>query len=714
CNDALEDGSWHPESLQWRPNTCTLLSHNPATISTCFRDSRIDFFGDSTVRALFNALVTRLEANQTVRENGMTWRKHYDRVAYAPGNVTMYFRWEPYFNRSLVHVEEGDGIVARVIGFGLWPMRYGGADDASAFESFKSGVGRVEEAACVKEVEGRVVVRLVQPLVDDMMSREQAKRMAARKAIEFNEYMVPELTEKCEGRRVELARAEYTMYVGAGRENTKDGIHYSNETVQQELDILLNRLCNQKVLGAQVGASGTCCVKYQGPSGRAWMFFVILVIIGPITFGLRMMLGKGIAWLDKIVPSQTVSLDFSKLALIVIFCHICDRTPQFLEVGESHWITFDLLLITALAASFLTTHAQQTSSAFLNQNLTNEWKGWMIAVILIIQLSGPQPAFERVRYISASFLFMTGYNHVQSFYQNKDYSLWRATRTILRLNLLSLQLAACLETDVQMYIVGLLVGFWFLVIYVTMSVMKEWNYHLWFVVAKILCSAIVVTLLEVLGRSLNTQMDGNELVLRLQADRWAVYVGMLTALVVTRHSAANFTKSGTYRARPQLWKAGVVIIGTCVILNDTVPIAHGVNDVVSTTNYATYYSPLLALLYAVVRNATPRIRQRGSWLFCWIGKMSLEIFVLQFHLWTSLDRPTRVSEITNMADTLPLEPTILFWIKLILTATALIFMCDLAAPATRRIVDWIIGDEEKAIWKRSIIILVTLLLVIPF
>ncbi|KAI8799455.1 hypothetical protein BJ742DRAFT_781397 [Cladochytrium replicatum] len=85
CNDALEDGSWHPRS---RHNTCTPpKQYSPP----CFHDSRVNFFGDSSVRALFNALLTRMEANQTVRENRMTWRKHYDHVAYAPVSVTIAF-----------------------------------------------------------------------------------------------------------------------------------------------------------------------------------------------------------------------------------------------------------------------------------------------------------------------------------------------------------------------------------------------------------------------------------------------------------------------------------------------------------------------------------------------------------------------------------------------------------------------------------------------
>mmetsp|Transcript_5781 Transcript_5781/g.13868 ORF Transcript_5781/g.13868 Transcript_5781/m.13868 type:complete len:169 (-) Transcript_5781:81-587(-) len=49
---------------------------------------------------------------------------------------------------------------------------------------------------------------------------------------------------------------------------------------------------------------------------------------------------------------------------------------------------------------------------------------------------------------------------------------------------------------------------------------------------------------------------------------------------------------------------------------------------------------LPTLVYLVLRNATPWYRQRASSVFVWLGRRSLEIYLLQYHLWLANDAKT--------------------------------------------------------------------------
>ncbi|KAI8807517.1 10 TM acyl transferase domain found in Cas1p-domain-containing protein, partial [Cladochytrium replicatum] len=677
CNDVLSDGSWIDDA--WRTHTCSMHAYTASDIALCFAaSSRIDFIGDSTVRMLYFALLSRLGAPT---QNLTMVERHADRVESVRG-LTVTFSWDPYFNRSVV---DREGAGATVIGFGLWAMKYGAS---GGLEEFKEGVGRVGEVC--GDGGGKVVVRLVQPLVDALLSEERRERLADWKVNEYNRHLVSEGRRMCGG-GLELGVPDHRMYSEARAEmgSTEDGLHYSDNLVQQELDILLNRECNEKLFGRQAMLKATCCVRYKGFSAQVVLSFLVLVTLGPISYACR----------RYIVPSESVSLDITKLLLVVTYCYICDRTSLFMKLNKHFtWRTFIVLTILSLLIGLLTLQ-KLPDTTFLNRNITEEWKGWMQVAILIYHFVGASkilPVYICIRAMVASYLFMTGYGQFQSFYQKKDYSFSRMAKTVLRLNLLSLALAYVMETDVLFYYFGPLVTFWFVVIYITMGLFQKWNHHAVFLMAKIASSGCAVSILlhhpeplvEIFGllEYVNVHWDAEEFAFRLRLDRWAVYVGMITAWGVIKLSPA--------RKSPRISKP-VMIYGQLFL--DTVPMYQSTlsdpgipapksgffSDKKQFNTYVhPYLSPLIAVLYVLIRNATPGVRQYTSWFFRWIGQISLETFVLQFHMWLGQDTTATLAVISGSA---------FFWANLFLITVVFLYFCEMVAPAVGRSADCIVG-----------------------
>lgn len=53
-----------------------------------------------------------------------------------------------------------------------------------------------------------------------------------------------------------------------------------------------------------------------------------------------------------------------------------------------------------------------------------------------------------------------------------------------------------------------------------------------------------------------------------------------------------------------------------------------------------YVSVVPLIVYIVLRNISPQLRASHSWMLAWIGKVSLESYLSQFHVWLGSDAKT--------------------------------------------------------------------------
>lgn len=99
-----------------------------------------------------------------------------------------------------------------------------------------------------------------------------------------------------------------------------------------------------------------------------------------------------------------------------------------------------------------------------------------------------------------------------------------------------------------------------------------------------------------------------------------------------------------------------------------------------------YISPLPVLAFVVLRNATPVLRSTYSSVFAFIGRCSLETFIIQFHLWLAGDTKGVLLVIPGTS-----------WrpVNFILSTVMFIFISDQMARATTVLTGWICGSSSK-------------------
>jgi hypothetical protein len=285
----------------------------------------------------------------------------------------------------------------------------------------------------------------------------------------------------------------------------------------------------------------------------------------------------------------------------------------------------------------------------LSREHTDEWKGWMQAVILVYHYTHGSTIlwiYEAIRLLVASYLFLTGFGHTLNFLKKSDYSLKRVASVLIRLNLLSSALPFMMNTDYQFYYFAPLVSFWFIIIYLTLKIGRQYNSSLRFIISKVFLSAtcttaftklpgIVESVSLVLGYG-GISLNAAEWRFRTFLDIYIVYVGMLFAAVYHRIDQMVLANT-TPIVLTSLHKGIVVVSAVLALFLYLAACQMHTNK----QHYNAYQHPYLSgipiLSFIVLRYYGAGGKQYYSTAYAALGRCSLETFVLQYHIWLAGD-----------------------------------------------------------------------------
>uniref|UniRef100_A0A674CVE9 CAS1 domain containing 1 n=1 Tax=Salmo trutta TaxID=8032 RepID=A0A674CVE9_SALTR len=636
CEWLLSSGRYLGETV-WQPYGCMMHKYKNTEAKTCLADKRVAFVGDSRIRQLFYSYIQIIDAAQS-----------------ADGRKVGLVPLDPSIKPDVV-----------IIGAATWSIKlHGGSSEA--LQQYRANLTAISLPLEQLAEDGEVYWVLQDPVHEEGLSDN--RKMITNEQLElYNKVVLSTLNSNKKNSKARV------RFLGALRQaameaiaQSADGLHLPESTRNVAAMVLMNAVCN-KVLRP---TDGSCCQSLPAPSllqklmacvflGSALVFLVLHSRPTPpdVESGEEKKPATAASPLNHKAPFQALS----KMGLIMVYFYLCDRANVFMKEQKfyTHSTFFIPLIYMFVLGIFYSENSKETK--LLNREQTDEWKGWMQLVILIYHISGASvfiPVYMHVRVLVAAYLFQTGYGHFSFFWLKGDFGLYRVCQVLFRLNFLVVVLCLVMDRPYQFYYFVPLVTFWFVVIYATMAMWPQIRQKkangsgMWHVgiLGKLLGLLLFIcffaysqglfeNIFSVWPISKLFELNGSihEWWFRWKLDRFAIIHGMLFAFVylVLQKCQGLSEEKGEPLFSTRI--SNILLLISVVSFMTYSIWASSCKNKTECNELHPYISGLQILAFILIRNIPGYSRSLYSSFFAWFGKISLELFICQYHIWLAAD-----------------------------------------------------------------------------
>eukprot|EP00475_Leptophrys_vorax_P016415 TRINITY_DN2286_c0_g1_i1.p1 TRINITY_DN2286_c0_g1~~TRINITY_DN2286_c0_g1_i1.p1 ORF type:complete len:915 (-),score=190.45 TRINITY_DN2286_c0_g1_i1:54-2696(-) len=360
---------------------------------------------------------------------------------------------------------------------------------------------------------------------------------------------------------------------------------------------------------------------------------------------------------------RQIMVSFSIYGVVLALCYLATFNGNVLNLQygqKTHSLDFYYAwLIVLLLAGVLTLKSQKPEPegklAILNRDQTEEWKGFMQVSFVLYHYFHTEETYNLIRVYIACYVWMTGYGNFFFFSNVRDFSFARVMKMVLRMNLFVMFLCFVMSTQYMLYYICCLHTFYFFVVYFAMLPVKlakkEDTQRVNTIIGASLigCFIILSVVFEnesifkfLFGAFPIFYLEGSlyEWWFRARLDHYATWFGMCVAFFLPRWSQLqNWIDQDKHAGSRRLKRAGFVSVVLFFALLYINTILFKL-DKFSYNAQHPYTSWIPVLLYVLLRNCSPWLRTHNLGIPSWLGKITLETYLLQFHLWLTDDAKT--------------------------------------------------------------------------
>uniref|UniRef100_A0A8C3IJH0 CAS1 domain containing 1 n=1 Tax=Chrysemys picta bellii TaxID=8478 RepID=A0A8C3IJH0_CHRPI len=645
CEYLLSSGRFLGEKV-WQPHSCMMHKYKNSEAKNCLLDKHIAFIGDSRIRQLFYSFVKLI--NPQVKEEG---NKHGNILFEdKSASIKVDFLWYPEVNGSMKQRIKSwtEGSIAKphviVAGAATWSIKiHNGSNEA--LTQYKINITSIAPLLEKLAESSDVYWVLQDPVYEDMLSNSR-KMITNDKIDAYNEAAISILNSSSRNSKAKVKVFSVSKLIAQETiMQSSDGLHLPESSRETSAMILMNVYCN-KILKP---IDGSCC-QPQPPltliQKLAFCFFA-LSIIGYLILSFiyrnnhrknkpctDMESGeekKPVTNTSPVSTLETLLYSFFKLGLIMAYFYLCDRANLFMK--ENKFYTHSSFFIPIIYILVLGVFYTENTKEFL-------------------------PVYMHVRVLVAAYLFQTGYGHFSYFWIKGDFGLYRVCQVLFRLNFLVVVLCIVMDRPYQFYYFVPLVTVWFMIIYATLAVWPQivqkkangncfWHFGLLLkLISLLMCiyflansQGVFEKIFSLWPLSTCFELNGNvyEWWFRWKLDRYVVFHGMMFAFIYLALQKRQVLLEG--KGEPLFSnKISNVLLFISVVCFLTYSIwASSCKNKTECNELHPSVSVVQILAFILIRNIPGYARSVYSSFFAWFGRISLELFICQYHIWLAAD-----------------------------------------------------------------------------